>query len=70
MKKTSEIKQRLLDAGIRHWAGDNISSVLEDGDKELLINEATVAFEGVLDDARTMCQFPTVRCRISRKVTT
>lgn len=49
MKKTSEIKQRLLDADIRHWAGDNISSVLQDGDKELLIDEATVAFEGVLD---------------------
>ena len=44
MTKTSQIKQRLLDANIRHWAGDNISSVLEDGDKEALIDDATVAF--------------------------
>jgi len=49
MTKTSQIKQRLLDADQRHWAGDNISSVLESGDKEALIDEATVAFEGVLD---------------------
>ena len=49
MTKTSQIKQRLLDADLRHWAGDNISSVLESGDKEALIDEATVAFEGVLD---------------------
>ena len=49
MTKTSQIKQRLLDANIRHWAGDNIASVLEDGDKEALIDDATVAFESVLD---------------------
>ena len=33
----------------RFWAGDNISEYLRDGDKEHLINEATVAFEKVLD---------------------
>ncbi|MDB4128635.1 GTP cyclohydrolase I, partial [bacterium] len=49
MTKTSQIKQRLLDANIRHWAGDNISDVLQDGDKEELIDNATTAFEGVLD---------------------
>ena len=49
MTKTSQIKQRLQDANIRHWAGDNISAVLQDGDKEELINDATVAFESVLD---------------------
>ena len=49
MKKSQEIKQRLEDAGIRYWAGDNISAVLEEGDKEALIEEATVAFENVLD---------------------
>ena len=49
MTKTSQIKQRLLDANIRHWAGDNISEVLQDGDKEELINNAATAFEGVLD---------------------
>ena len=34
---------------MRHWAGDNISEVLRDGDKEDLIDEASIAFEGVLD---------------------
>jgi GTP cyclohydrolase I len=33
----------------RFWAGDNISDYLHDGDKEILINEATEAFELVLD---------------------
>ena len=50
MTKTSDlIKQRLKDQNIRHWAGDNISSVLEDGDKQKLIDEATTSFEDVLD---------------------
>jgi len=33
----------------RFWAGDNISDYLHEGDKERLIDEATVAFEKVLD---------------------
>jgi GTP cyclohydrolase I len=33
----------------RFWAGDNISDYLHEGDKERLINEATRAFETVLD---------------------
>ena len=33
----------------RFWAGDNISDYLHDGDKEILIEEATTAFEKVLD---------------------
>jgi GTP cyclohydrolase I len=33
----------------RFWAGDNISDYLHEGDKEKLINEATEAFEKVLD---------------------
>ena len=33
----------------RFWAGDNISDYLQEGDKEKLINEATIAFEKVLD---------------------
>ena len=33
----------------RFWAGDNISDYLKEGDKEQLIDEATVAFERVLD---------------------
>ena len=50
MTKTSDlIKQRLKEQNIRHWAGDNISSVLEDGDKQKLIDEATTSFEDVLD---------------------
>ena len=35
--------------GKRFWAGDNISEYLNEGDKERLINEATQAFEKVLD---------------------
>ena len=49
MSKAEQIKARLQDANIRYWAGDNISEVLQKGDKEELIEEATVAFEGVLD---------------------
>ena len=33
------IKKRLKDKGIRYWAGDNISQVIEDADKEALIEE-------------------------------
>jgi len=47
--KSKQIKARLEDSGIRYWAGDNISEVLQKGDKEALIEDATVAFEGVLD---------------------
>ena len=35
--------------GQRFWAGDNISDYLQEGDKEKLIDEATEAFELVLD---------------------
>ena len=49
MSKSDQIKARLQDANIRHWVGDNISEVLQEGDKEQLIEEATVAFENVLD---------------------
>jgi GTP cyclohydrolase I len=35
--------------GKRFWAGDNISEYLKEGDKEKLIEEATEAFELVLD---------------------
>ena len=33
----------------RFWAGDNISEYVSESDKEILINEATEAFEQVLD---------------------
>ena len=49
MNKIVQIKARLEEANIRHWAGDNISEVLHEGDKEALIDEAAIAFEGVLD---------------------
>jgi GTP cyclohydrolase I len=49
LSKAKQIKEKLEDAGIRYWAGDNISQVLQNGDKEALIDEATVAFENVLD---------------------
>ena len=49
MNKSKEIIGRLQDAGIRYWAGDNISEVLQEGDKEQLIEEATLQFEKVLD---------------------
>lgn len=44
------IRFRMQRDGKRFWAGDNISDyLLSDKDKETLINEATEAFEGVLD---------------------
>ena len=49
MSKSEEIKARLVQANSRYWAGDNISSVLQEGDKDALIDEATTAFESVLD---------------------
>ena len=49
MAKSDQIRARLEEAGIRYWAGDNISEVLQKGDKEALIEEATERFEGVLD---------------------
>ena len=49
MSKSKQIQARLQDAGIRYWAGDNISEVLQKGDKEELIEELTGKFESVLD---------------------
>lgn len=47
---TSQMIRELLKAdGKRFWAGDNISAYITDANKEQLINEATVAFETVLD---------------------
>ena len=37
MSKSEQIKAILEDKGIRYWAGDNISHVLQEGDKEELI---------------------------------
>ena len=47
--KHKEIKQRLESNKVRYWAGDNISEYIFKGEKEQLIDEATTAFEQVLD---------------------
>ena len=49
MSISEKIKTKLQAAGVRFWAGDNISEVLQEGDKELLIEELTPKFEAVLD---------------------
>jgi len=49
MKKYEEIIERCKNADKRYWAGDNIARLLQSGDKEQLIEEATEAFETVLD---------------------
>jgi GTP cyclohydrolase IA len=43
------IRERMQEDNKRFWAGDNISNYIADSDKEHLINEATEAFESVLD---------------------
>jgi len=46
---SKEIKARLIDAGQRFYAADNISNVLEPGDKEKLIDELAGKFHEVLE---------------------
>ena len=43
------IRKRLTDAGARYWAGDNISEYITDKEKDMLVDELTGRFEGVLD---------------------
>lgn len=43
------IRERMKVSGKRYWAGDNISEFIDVGVKQQLIEEATRAFEGVLD---------------------
>jgi len=43
------IRKRLTDADKRYWAGDNISEYITDKEKDLLVDELTNKFEGVLD---------------------
>ena len=43
------IRMKMRRDNKRFWAGDNISDYLHDSDKEHLIDEATTAFEKVLD---------------------
>jgi len=50
MKKTSEIlRERLVENNERFWSNVNISHIIEEGDKEGLIDELTEQFENVLD---------------------
>ena len=48
MKISQKIKERIDAAGARAWANDNISEYIEEGEKQLLIDEAMPAFENVL----------------------
>ena len=48
-KVSDRIREQMLSDGKRYWAGDNISSYIDDDDREQLIDEATEAFETVLD---------------------
>jgi len=43
------IRERMQATNKRFWAGDNISDYVKESDKEILIHEATKAFERVLD---------------------
>lgn len=43
------IRNKMKADGKRYWAGDNISDYVSNEDKDRLINEATKAFEQVLD---------------------
>jgi len=48
-KVSDQIREQMQADGKRYWAGDNISSYIDEDDREQLIDEATEAFEGVLD---------------------
>ena len=43
------IRKRLTDANKRYWAGDNIADYITDKEKDMLVDELTEKFEGVLD---------------------
>jgi len=48
-KVSDRIREQMLADGKRYWAGDNISGYINDDDRDQLIDEATEAFETVLD---------------------
>ena len=48
-KISDAIRAKMKRDGKRFWAGDNISDYVNEDDKQMLISEATVAFEQVLD---------------------
>ena len=50
MEKLNEyIRQKMRNDNKRFWAGDNVSEYITEQNKKVLIDEATTAFESVLD---------------------
>jgi len=49
VRVSDRIMEKMSSDGKRFWAGDNISEYMSDTTKEALIEEATIAFENVLD---------------------
>jgi GTP cyclohydrolase IA len=43
------LREQMRNNGKRFWAGDNVSEFVDENKKQQLIDEATVAFENVLD---------------------
>ena len=48
-KLSDYIREKMQNDGKRYWAGDTISDYITDNNKNVLIDEATEAFETVLD---------------------
>ena len=48
MKTSEVIKNRLAESNVRFWANDNISEYIQEGERELLIDEVAANFELVL----------------------
>jgi len=46
---SQQIRERIVKAGERFFAADNISQYIEKGEREKLIDELTTKFEAVLD---------------------
>lgn len=49
MKVSEQIRNEMIEDGKRFWAGDNVSGYIDETTLGILVDEATEAFEGVLD---------------------
>lgn len=49
MKTSEKLRKEFIKNNVRFWAGDNIATYLTDSDRVDIIDEATEAFEKVLD---------------------
>ena len=49
MKVSEKIMEKMHQDGKRFWAGDNVADYISEKTRDDLIDEATIAFEGVLD---------------------